>query len=167
MAIPSIMHTASEGSTVRISTILFTGTVGITIPICMIRTIHGIHLHGQCRGEWDGDIAGTHLTTVGGMVTLPTTATEWGIPITVRGTDTVVVTTEVLTTAAGMPILITTAMAEDHQAPPMYVTETGQTGIWTEHRHAHLPQKVCVKEMQEELLPKDRMLTAEVHRAQA
>lgn len=166
------MHTASEGSTVRIFTIRFTGTVGFTIHMFTTLTIHGIHLHGRCRGTGDGVIAGIHLTAVGDMVIRPITAIGTdhimdGVPlITVRGMA-MAVTMEDITIVAGMPILMTIVMAEDHQVPPMYVTETGQAGIWPEPLHAHRPLKVYAKEMQAEQLPKDRMLTAEVHQVQA
>lgn len=166
------MHTASEGFTARISTIRFIGTVGITILMFTIPTIHGIRLHGQCRGTGDGDIAGIHLTAGGGMVIRPITATgtdlimEWAILTIVRGTD-MAATTEDITTGAGMLIRMTTVMEEGHQAQRMYDTETGQTVIWPELRHAHHPQKVHAMKTRDVQLPTVHTPNAEVHRVQA
>ena len=173
MATSLIMLIAFADSTVRISTILFTGTVGITIPICMIRTIHGIHLHGQCRGTGVGDIVGTHLILITeDMVIRLITVIGTGLImdgvllITVHGTAMVVATMEVIITVAGMQILKTTDTEEGLPALPTCVTETVQTAIWKELRHAHHLQKVCAKEMQDGLLPKAQTLIAEVHRVQ-
>jgi len=81
------MLTASAGSTVRISTILSTGTAGITILIFMILTIHGIPRPGQYHGTGDGDIAGIHLITVTGTDLIM--ATMAGVIPTVHGMEAV------------------------------------------------------------------------------
>ena len=172
MVTPLIMLTASEGSTVRIFTIHFTWTAGATILMVMIRTIHGIHLHGQCRGTGVGDIVGTHLILItGDMVIRLITVTgtdlimAMEIPTTIHGTDMVVAITEVITTVAGMQILKTTVTEEGLPALQMCVTETGQAVIWQEHLHAHHQLKALVKEMQDGLPPKAQTLIAEVHQA--
>ena len=125
MVTPLIMLTASEGSTVRISTIHFTWTAGITILMDMIRTIHGIHLHGRCHGTGVGGIVGTHLIlTMEDLVIRLITVTGTGlimameIPTTIHGTDMVVAITEVIIIVAGMQILKTTVMEEGLPVQP-------------------------------------------------
>lgn len=139
-----ILHTVSEGSTVRIFTIPSIGTVGTTTRFTTIRSIipHGI-LH-TIIGV--GDIAGTHHGIAGDGDTPRITAigivhiilTMAGVILTIPGTD---------MGADGMPIRIITVTASEDPPEPMYF---GVAPVKEEHQLqecVHLPAQPKVPAM--------------------
>lgn len=113
------MHTASEGSTVRIFTILFTGTAGITthsitIRFSMIRFIilHGI-LHTTAGA---GDTAGIHPITAGAGGIHPIIVTGTGLIMAIMAG--VIPTTRGME-ADGMQIRIITGTDKEGQPERM------------------------------------------------
>jgi len=101
------MLIASAVSTVRISTILFTGTAGhITIPSFTIHTItlHGTLHTGQCHGAGEATMAGDMVTHI--------TAGDMDMDIlTMPGEATILLTTEEATGTVVAEV-ITRAMEE-------------------------------------------------------